>query len=126
MNKLTYKEAYDKIIEAYFKDEIQPLSSIFCFCGNLCNKNPDWAYSKYDKFFGYSYEDFRSMEKALFNGMDTSFPDWHLYSINKQSKEYEDSLFAGIVTALETLKKIHIGRGEIINEPITAKKRQLA
>ena len=32
---MTYNEAYSKIIDAYFRDEIRAMDSNFCFCGTL-------------------------------------------------------------------------------------------
>lgn len=39
MERLTYKQAESKIFDAYFRDEIRPLSPEFCFCGTLCNNS---------------------------------------------------------------------------------------
>jgi len=39
---MTYKQAYDKIIDAYFKDEIKPMDSNFCFCGTLHGAKRGW------------------------------------------------------------------------------------
>lgn len=41
--KLTYRQAYDKIIDAYFKGEIRPMEAMFCFCGILSDNSSVWV-----------------------------------------------------------------------------------
>src|SRR5687768_15931127 len=110
MNKLTYKEAYDKIITAYFRDEIKLMDHSFCFCGTL-NGGEGWNRGG-DQVRHYSSANYERMERALFS----SFPDLQYWSIGslqcfsavpRDSKEYEDRLFSGMCAALEVLKDIH-------------------
>lgn len=124
MERLTYKQAEDRIFKAYFKDEIQPYNPDFCFCGSLCDNKRDW-YSKaayaigwHFDFYGYSGSDFYKMEFALLD---------RISEISENDENYEDALFEGMSAALDVLKQIHLERGEIIDEPIeTFKKRELA
>jgi len=121
MERLTYQQAYNKIIDAYFKDEIKPLDCQFCFCGSLCG-NGHWRGG--DKL--YTAQQYRSMEIELLKalcGLNT-FYEYNCYKFNPSS-EYEDALFEGMSKALDVLKSIHEKRGEIIDEPIQLKKRQL-
>lgn len=123
---MTYKQAYDKIIRAYFRDEIKPNSYEFCFCGTL-HGNRDWDV---DERGSYSIPQYRAMEAALFS----SFPetDWR-YSMpsldipapEKNIPQYEEKLFLGMSAALDVLKQIHIERGEVIDETPVFTKRQL-
>lgn len=123
MNQLTYKEAYDKIIDAYFKNEIKPLDSRFCFCGSLCN-GKQWLCG--NEF--YSSSEYKRMESALLYELrmiPTHCTTNHTYHYIP-SPGYEEKLFDGMVAALDVLKQIHISRGEIIDEPVTFKKRDLS
>jgi hypothetical protein len=126
MTKLTYRQAYDKIIEAYFKDEIKPFDPDFCFCGNLNDKSWTWG-GQCDERKYYTADQYVKMEKALFRGMnevrnDATSGGWK--SI-KNTDAGERSLFEGMCAALEVLKQIHIERGEIIDETPAFTKREL-
>lgn len=143
---MKYNEAYNKIIEAYFNDEIEPYDSQFCFCGSLAG-GENW------KTAGYSNAQLRKMEAALletihgdtigFIGkpvyvteMFTGMAGDHLAYYETQQENgseskvkshpnYESALFGGMVKALEVLKQIHIERGEVIDETPAFTKRQL-
>jgi hypothetical protein len=127
----TYKEQYDKIIDAYFKDEIKPLSSRFCFCGTICNGSPKWfcmPRAKHFDYLGYKGQDFVRMEKALLGTMEVTLRQINgsgVISVDGTDKGYEESLFNGMCAALEVLKKIHIERGEVIDQVPQFTKRVL-
>lgn len=128
MNTLTYRQAYDKIIEAYFKDEIKPWDAEFCFCGNLCDKSGEWYMLAIPNNMvitkGYRGFEFHMMERAL---LDTMYEMNVFASTNVDTKKYEDALFAGMVKALDVLKEIHRSRGENVDEDIPAfTKREFA
>lgn len=143
---MTYKQAYNKIIDAYFKDEIKPFDAEFCFCGTLCKKRSSfWLGS------GYSNKQLRMMEGALLVTLqkktvgfigepvwvrDMCLPgDQLAFHLNNQEGVtefqilehpiYEDALFSGMSAALDVLKQIHIERGEIIDEVPEFVKREL-
>jgi hypothetical protein len=119
---MTYKQAYDKIIDAYFKDEIIPMNCNFCFCGTLAHDSSWWKRSDHrDKSYPYSVDEYNSMEAALFG---------KLYELGKAERwkrnpKYEEVLFAGMSAAVDVLKQIHIERGEVIDEVPVFTKRQL-
>lgn len=128
---MTYKQAYDKIIDAYFRDEIRPYVSEFCFCGTLAgdaswDKNPNDTYQVIN---GYSIKEYKRMERALMVKLGVKaftfswLPDT---GVNDSNPEYEAALFAGMSAALDVLKQIHIERGEVIDEVPVFTKRQLA
>lgn len=122
---MTYNEAYDKIIQAYFKDEIHPANPMFCFCGNLCDNTQDWfgiPLELHRNSHGYKGQDFVRMESALFGSITNEF---HLLLHDVGSAEYEDALFAGMSAALEVLKQIHRERGEDVDSVPVFTKRQL-
>lgn len=147
MQHLTYQQAYDRIITAYFKGEIEPYNKQFCFCGTLAwqarRYNNSWAHSIYD------YSDLKKMEGALLltisEEMTSFIPQMKdnkyanmvedigmpytnsLREVLKKHPKYEDALFKGMCAALEVLKQIHRSRGENVDEYIPEfKKRELA
>lgn len=124
MERLTYDQAYSKIIDAYFKDEIRPTDAKFCFCGTLANGD-GWTHKEIN---GYTGRHFKRMEAALLDAFGVVRPDgWSRFHQIEHGGNYEDVLFAGMSAALDVLKQIHIDRGEIIDEPQTQfKKRELA
>lgn len=122
---MTYKQAYDKIIEAYFKNQIEPYLSSFCFCGTLCDNKTDWRADKYEGIFSgdvhkdfmhYTGKQYADMERALL----LPLVKVHIYSLR-----YEDTLFEGMCAALDVLKSIHKERGEDVDEELKLTKRNL-
>ena len=121
---MTYKEAYNKVIDAYFRDEIKPYNPCFFFFFTLCDNDPSW----YNFHAGlpcdgepqthypshrYSGEEFKRMEYAL------------LSNISIDMSNYEDELFSGMVAALSVLKSVHKEHGENVDEEIPFVKRDL-
>lgn len=139
MQQLTYKQAYDKIIEAYFKDQIQPYEPKFCFCGTLSGGS-NWERGMYNG------RELRLMEASLLKTLraetlgfigepvmvEEASPELgcgHLaYYEPRQTNgsieeiiehpNYETALFNGMVAALGTLKEIHRSRGEDVDGDI--------
>lgn len=113
MEKLTYKQAFDKITEAYIKGEIRPYNSNFCFCGTLCDGSSEWRNDDYGGIFSngvhkdfmfYTGKQYAEMERVL------------LMAIYRHTDEnYEELLFNGMTAALEVLKEIHRDRGEDVD-----------
>lgn len=130
--KLTYHEAYNKIIDAYFKDEIRPNDMNFCFCGTLCDNTSRWWTSSIGGG-GYSNGELRVMEQALFSGFPIETyhgscgPAFRMeFGLAPTNiPDYENKLFSGMCAALEVLKEIHRARGENVDEVPEFKKRQL-
>lgn len=119
---MTYKEAYDKIIQAYFKDEIKPLLSQFCFCGTLSNGSY-WR----DGDANYTSFNYINMESALLRRTElcpSIINEDGLFE-HEKTRKYEDALFAGMCAALDVLKEIHRSRGEDVDETLTLTKRNL-
>lgn len=126
MEKLTYQQAYNKIIDAYFKNEIKPFNASFCFCGTLAN-GEIWHNNTHmfiPEKHNYTIEEYGRLEKALFVGFPEVKPLrpgflWYEGDPDdfKKMSDYEDRLFIGMSNALEELKKIHIERGENVEEP---------
>lgn len=129
MEKLTYKQAYDKIIEAYFKDEIEPGDVEFCFCGTLSHDKNWHLKNRNKKVYTYSLKEYSEMEYALLKPMGcdrlhNSPASWGIPgNVLAKVDDYENMLFTGMCAALDVLKQIHIERGEIIDEVPEFKKR---
>lgn len=123
MKTLTYKEAFDKITEAYIRGEIKPLDCKFCFCGTLSPDNL-WYEQRKASDYPYTMTEYEQMEDALFSGL-ADITGKAIYSgiaicvgerlINHHPNS-EEALFEGMKRALEVLRQIHIERGEIIDE----------
>lgn len=101
---LIYKEARNKIIDAYFKDELKPYDSRFCFCGTLCDNSRGWRKEDYlgifsndvhKDFMCYTGQQYTDMERALL------LP---LINTVGYGLEYEHYLFEGMSNALDVLK----------------------
>lgn len=140
--KLTYIEARDKIWNAYFRDEIDPWNSNFCFCGSLAPNEFSFKgyknWNNHDQEFRpekhpYTLNEYAQMEIALFKhvgGMCSVIGHRKFgtgsYAITKYHSAFEEKLFSGMLAALEVLKSIHKSRGELIPEDETiATKRDL-
>ncbi len=115
----TFQEQYNKIIDAYFKDEIKPLDAHFCFCGTLCENSNNWygaaRYFHLDYMF-YKGSEYLRMEKSLIDTMSDFERLKGQHFVREDHPIYEESLFIGMCAALEVLKQIHIERGEVIDE----------
>lgn len=142
MTTPTFIEQREKIIQAYFRDEIRPFEVKFCFCGTLCDNSNRW--SQYNlKRNGepihcdvglYKAGDFIKMEHALLIKIQAIcetneiFDGW--YGEDEVDVEfhplYEQALFEGMCDALEILRQIHIEMGDETAIEIPLVKRQLA
>lgn len=132
MHTPTFRESYDKIIDAYFKDEIKPMRPDFCFCGTL-HGGRGWC--RNEEWEAYSAIDFILMEDALLTPLipygarkwDTLYrmPGQWGGRLDIELEGYEDALFIGMCAALKVLESIHKKRGEVIR-PSEFKKRELA
>jgi hypothetical protein len=130
-----YNEAHNKVIDAYFKDEIQPYDGNFCLCGNLSS---DCAYSWAGgwNLEYYSEEEYRALEYALLSTIaEQTLGGKDIYYIYMDQERleiinhpnYEDALFNGMAKGLEVLREIHIKRGEDVDGQLIPQfaKRQL-
>ncbi len=140
---LTYKQAYDRLTEAYIKDQIQPYNPEFCFCGTLNDSSPQWFNSscaekqanKHNDGIHYSGEELFAMENEFLNHLHVKLNTAEKYDpfslIRKgivytiYHPQYEQVLFEAFCKALDVLKQIHIDRGEVIDEVPEFKKRVL-
>lgn len=136
---LTYKQAYDLLIDAYYKDKIKPYDPEFCFCGTLNNNDSDWydwrcsAYASnvHEDGLNYNGRELWRMEDALLITLHIELNTENKYSQFRNHFDvtedlyYEEVLFEGFCKALDVLKQIHIERGEVIDEVCELSKRVL-
>lgn len=132
MKTPTFQEQYNKIVDAYYKNELKPYIGCACFVGNLLNNKDKWGMARdfvnedtdtdliifrettnpY-RFIGiqcikeesndlYSIEDICQLEQNFLRKYSDSDP--------------ENSLFNAMETTLELLKQIHESKGEIIKK----------
>ena len=142
MKKPTFREQYDKIVDAYLRDELEPKNSCACFIGNLLNNSSKWVWCrdwnvKYDPIITtdsksylvglrvitleskglYTPEEIVEME-ALFlkscGGMN-----WL-----RDNNVTEENLFKAMEVTLQLLREIHEFKGEVV-EDYTFKQRKL-
>jgi hypothetical protein len=128
-----FADQYNKIIDAYFKDEIRPMSPSFCFCGTLNDNKNNWCSREPNNKPQYSFQEFGEMEAALLealipfgaNRTGVGAGEWR-GSLERSKNGYEEALFKGMCAALEVLRTIHEEHGEIIDQSPVFKKRELA
>ena len=141
MNTPTYKEQFDKLTRAYINNEVDPYRACACFVGNLLNRKGAWincrsGFSTHlEGEWGIVHDaDAIKCINEESNGLYTpkeivdleylflkSFGDSHC-----NDKSPEDSLFIAFEATLDLLKKIHISKGEVIDETPIFTKRTLA
>lgn len=131
----TYFEQREKIIQAYFRDEIKPYDAQFCFCGTLAWNPSRQIFSDMWEYSNYSRDELVEMERALlgtiYNSVDIKNKNLFMMTTEvAESKDlrdqlyalpqFEDILFAAMCAALDVLKEIHRSRNENVDdEPIT-------
>lgn len=132
---------YQKILDAYMADEIQPFDNQFCFCGTLAMHTYDddlsvdaiaWSTTEYTAI------ELKAMEFALLNTINRqTYPNssilqclvWEEGQSIPKAKDahpnYDTALFNGMCAALDVLKTIHESRGEAVDAAFLLPKRQL-
>lgn len=104
---IPYTEQWQKITEAYMRDEIKPWDDKFCFCGTLAGNTNNWHNGWDEVDFGqYKAQHYDRMEMALLQKL--SCRSFFL----KPYREYENEVFEGMCDALEVLRQIHIEMGD--------------
>jgi hypothetical protein len=140
---ISFKEQFDKLTEAYIRNEVNPYEPCGCFVGNLLNRHQDWVTVRLswaspiaDRSLPF-YEDGYKCIKKESDGTytpqeitDLEFLFMMTYEINggtssqTKSEKEEDALFIAFETTLDALKKLHEANGEKVDE-FTFKKRTL-
>ncbi len=149
-NKITFEEQYNKIVNAYIKDELNPMDGCACFIGNLLEaKEKTWEYGRrFEKKFlsneikwvnsgygeatamryiseiskgEYSQEEIYNMEINFLNKCYEN-PKRRIVLKIFEEEPTEESLFKAMESTLLMLKKIHEKKGEVI-KPYNFEKR---
>lgn len=122
---------YNKIVNAYMKDELDPMISCACFIGNLLNGSSEWnapgkcksLKSTLDEVYGfYKGKEIYEMESNFL-----SICSEHLKPnevIPYKDNVTEEGLYKAMESTLLMLKAIHEAKGEIV-ENYSFKKREL-
>ena len=147
MKKLTFQEAYNKIVKAYMRNELDPLIPCKCFIGNLLNRSGEWASARNwpfsDNTFGnpyisnyintekecrvcvaihsndtYTLEEIIELERVFLMALGGT------HEIVEENMKDEEILFEAMEVTLEALKQLHISKGEVIQD-YSFKKREL-
>lgn len=140
MENPSFQSQYNKIVNAYYKNQLNPFDSCACFIGNMLNGNLRWGYGRKvtvpnkfeilkvvnDEFAlsialscirseansFYTLEEIFKLEENFLNITTNYTPvDDGITSY----KYNEEDLFKAMVSTLEMLKEIHISKGEVVN-----------
>lgn len=133
--KPTFQEQYNKITSAYYKNELDPFEECACFVGNLLNRCGGWSFirdfssaslsinlgqTEYGQHMIfqhseglYSKQDILQLEN---NFIEKCFPDKTRNFLSNKEEATEENLFSAMESTLEMLRKIHEGKGEIIQD----------
>lgn len=151
---ITFKQQFDKLTEAYIKDEVHPYKNCGCFIGNLLNKTSGWSKARYNRNFrgGWEFTEICRKEMTEFATECIDRQSEGMYSIGQiyamestflkvlneetlnkdicNAKDilthpnYEEALFKAFCAALDHLKLVHESKGEVVDE-FSFKKREL-
>lgn len=146
---MKFIESYNKIVNAYLKDELEPLNACACFVGNLLNNSLHWGTTCSSENYQYlgTFNDVKPQRRSYHidvirkesNNFYTSdditrleYNFLHAYgkasgfSWIKRYKDtrYEEELYRAMESTLLLLKQIHEEKGEIV-EDYTFTKREL-
>ncbi len=134
--EISFEKQYQKIVNAYYKNELNPLDGCACFVGNLLNNTGGWELcrnyitgkvfkDKESIFYGqqeiqkeangfYTSQNIVDLENKFleicFHGRERST------DILTNRKITEDTLYNAMESTLEILKEIHISKGEVIKD----------
>jgi hypothetical protein len=146
MNNPTFQEQYNKIVDAYYKDELVPYANCACFVGNLLNNDDNWALGRGNKFGTtnrrwesiteaeqcikknangfYTLQEILALEMIFMDTLHKNLTNDAPSPLRKKWEGWENSLFDAMSTTLDALKLIHASKGEVI-ESFSFQKRKL-
>lgn len=154
-SKISYTTQYNKLTEAYIRNEVNPFMDCNCFVGNLLNNHGSWSgirnfgrtnnsidfcpILKNYNDFGYNYgrDTIISNSEGMYTPEDiVSLEKRFLQKFNANCNcvffdknhttlEEEEALFIAFESTLDLLKEIHISKGEVIDDSPKFVKREL-
>lgn len=141
---ITFKQQFDKLTEAYIKNEVDPYEPCGCFVGNLLNKRTEWMDGRgsvwtYENYFDEleikqkgtrDYKTALNVIQAQAEGFYTVKEIFQLegtfmstyVKLCKCDDIDEDALFVAFEKTLELLKQIHESKGEQVDEYVFQKR----
>jgi hypothetical protein len=126
----TFQEQFDKLVNAYANNEIEPNKPCACFIGNLLDGESCWYVFK-DWSISTPPERFRDAFNVINEVSDSTYSPKELLQIEgafmrvwERYGENEESLFKAFEHALILLRKLHESKGEVIKD-YAFKKREL-
>jgi hypothetical protein len=142
-NYPTYKTQFDKLTRAYINGQVDMCDCSHCFVGNLLNNEWRWAYCRnIDIVNAYEYlpienavvkrEEFEKLIIKESNGFYTPeevlLLEREFMGAGREIGDClnEDRLFYAFEKTLELLKKIHLSKGENIEQDFIFQKRKAA
>lgn len=147
--KIRFIDQYNKIVNAYMQNKLNPSICEACFVGNLLNNNGKWGFGRLvtngsttdplitniDKTIAlaclmqeasgfYTMAEIAKIEQ-VFLGTLSETGKYNIDLSDHKSPRYEERLFKAMEVTLEHLKALHIAKGEIIEDNPIFSKREL-
>ena len=128
----TFRESYDKIVNAYLRDELKYKNSCACFVGNLLNNSYQWGTCKYKgalaegPFTKEELDTVRRESNGFYNEDDIKSLECNFMTLMSgadYSKDFEHKLYNAMESTLLLLKEIHIAKGEVVEDYIFTKRK---
>lgn len=146
MEKITFQIQYDKIVNAYYQDKLNPYQCCGCFVGNLLDNEDMWRRCKPGLFLKegsnirkptqteidnaikiireksgglYTPEEIFKIEAKFMSYFRGTSENW-----KQITPDFENTLFKAMESTLIMLKEIHESKGEIVPS-YDFKKREL-
>ncbi len=135
MNRPTFQQQYNKIVSAYYKNQLDPFEACACFIGNMLDNTAGWVHCRKLEFETDEDGmcDIRSIEYWLqgggvvprtiltlkpyfYTGIDIALMEDNFLRIYVLGGKTEDSLFEAMESTLIILKEIHKRNGELIKD----------
>lgn len=132
MTKLTYSQQFNKLTQAYIRGEVNPYHPCHCFVGNLLNNTDEWRHGRetygsvteFLKHYILAQESISEESSGLYTVEDiVALEETFMNRVGYHHSE--DELFHAFDATLDHLKKIHISKGENVDETPLFKKRKL-
>lgn len=144
---MTYKQAFDRLTEAYIAGNVNPFNPCSCFVGNLLGterwislRTSSWTdcvvargrHPNYIEYENYTNQEIIDLEHIFMKTYSENHPleglikklSFHILADILDNLN-EDALYKAFSITLDKLKEIHISKGEIIDKAPVFIKRQL-
>jgi len=141
-NQPNFITQYNKIVNAYLKNELKPCLPCACFVGNLLNNTREWIQAR-----GLDFEVLNSQDLWIKEGkscileegggvytpedifkLESNFmkciygEDLIKCEDDFEEGEFEEAIYQAMESTLLILKEIHISKGEMVEDYIFTKR----